>query len=138
MWLNDALGYSVEDGEYLEVLGLVFKHMIVLYEHVLYYITWWRDMVRLEEVIGETMPGCGLKASPHIDSRLKKLVSKFRAIVLFKCLEQVDSSGMIKGTWFRWRDLYMMNTARYGPWPLNHPVFFFFIFCIMKFLLLFI
>uniref|UniRef100_A0A803M7G7 Myb/SANT-like domain-containing protein n=1 Tax=Chenopodium quinoa TaxID=63459 RepID=A0A803M7G7_CHEQI len=37
-------------------------------------------MVRLEEVIGKALPGCGLKATPHIDSRLKTLGAKFRAI----------------------------------------------------------
>uniref|UniRef100_A0A803N7K7 DDE Tnp4 domain-containing protein n=1 Tax=Chenopodium quinoa TaxID=63459 RepID=A0A803N7K7_CHEQI len=37
-------------------------------------------MVRLEEVINNALPGCGLKASPHIDSRLKTLVAKFRTI----------------------------------------------------------
>ncbi|KAL9238636.1 hypothetical protein vseg_013032 [Gypsophila vaccaria] len=38
-------------------------------------------MVRLEEVVNKAIPGCGLKALPHIDSRLKTLVNKFRAIV---------------------------------------------------------
>uniref|UniRef100_A0A803N970 DDE Tnp4 domain-containing protein n=1 Tax=Chenopodium quinoa TaxID=63459 RepID=A0A803N970_CHEQI len=37
-------------------------------------------MVRLEEVIGKALPGCGLKATPHIDSRIKTLGAKFRAI----------------------------------------------------------
>ncbi|KAL2902399.1 4-hydroxy-tetrahydrodipicolinate reductase [Bienertia sinuspersici] len=50
-------------------------------------------MVRLEELIGKAMPGCGLKASPHIDSRLKTLVSKFRAILLM-----LGTSG------FKWDD----------------------------------
>ena len=50
-------------------------------------------MVRLEELIGKAMPGCGLKASPHIDSRLKTLVGKFRAILLM-----LGTSG------FKWDD----------------------------------
>ena len=50
-------------------------------------------MVRLEELIGKAMPSCGLKASPHIDSRLKTLVGKFRAILLM-----LGTSG------FKWDD----------------------------------
>lgn len=50
-------------------------------------------MVRLEEVIGKALPGCGLKAMPHIDSRLKTLVSKFRAIA-----QMLSTSG------FGWDD----------------------------------
>ncbi|KAL2905289.1 Transcription factor MYB13 [Bienertia sinuspersici] len=37
-------------------------------------------MTQLEEDIGKALPGCGLKATPHIDSRLKTLSTKFRAI----------------------------------------------------------
>ncbi|KAL2935548.1 5'-methylthioadenosine/S-adenosylhomocysteine nucleosidase [Bienertia sinuspersici] len=48
-------------------------------------------MIRLEEVISKAMPECGLKATPHIDSRLKTLVSKFRAI-----LAMLETSG------FKW------------------------------------
>ncbi|KAL2937563.1 2-oxoglutarate dehydrogenase E1 component [Bienertia sinuspersici] len=38
-------------------------------------------MIHLEEVISKAMPGCGLKAKPRIDSRLKTLMSKYRAIL---------------------------------------------------------
>ncbi|KAL2895478.1 Fringe glycosyltransferase [Bienertia sinuspersici] len=37
-------------------------------------------MNRLEDLIGKAIPDCGLKSSPHIDSRLKTLLGKFRAI----------------------------------------------------------
>ncbi|KAL2926003.1 DLA class II histocompatibility antigen DR-1 beta chain [Bienertia sinuspersici] len=50
-------------------------------------------MNRLEELIGKAIPGCGLKSSPHIDSRLKTLVGKFRAIT-----QMLASSG------FKWDD----------------------------------
>ncbi|KAL6495251.1 hypothetical protein OROGR_030677 [Orobanche gracilis] len=50
-------------------------------------------MVRLEEMIGKVLPGCGLKVVPHIDSRLKTLVGKYRAI-----LEMLKNSG------FKWDD----------------------------------
>ena len=50
-------------------------------------------MTRLEELIGKAIPGCGLKATPHIDSRLKTLTGKFRAIC-----EMLGNSG------FKWDD----------------------------------
>ncbi|XP_021769085.1 uncharacterized protein LOC110733352 isoform X2 [Chenopodium quinoa] len=50
-------------------------------------------MVRLEEIIGKALPGCGLKAMPHIDSRLKTLGAKFRAI-----------STMLNSSGFVWDD----------------------------------
>ena len=50
-------------------------------------------MVRLEEIIGKALPRSGLKATPHIDSRLKTLVSKFRAIA-----QMLSTSG------FMWDD----------------------------------
>ncbi|KMS96137.1 hypothetical protein BVRB_001730 [Beta vulgaris subsp. vulgaris] len=50
-------------------------------------------MTRLEDVIGKAIPGCGLKALPRIDSRLKTLVTKFRAIV-----QMLNTSG------FEWDD----------------------------------
>lgn len=54
-------------------------------------------MVRLEEVIGKALPGCGLKAMPHIDSRLKTLGAKFRAI-----------STMLNTSGFVWDDTKKM------------------------------
>ncbi|XP_063937062.1 uncharacterized protein LOC135147719 [Daucus carota subsp. sativus] len=50
-------------------------------------------MVCLEEIIGKALPRSGLKATPHIDSRLKTLVSKFRAIA-----QMLSTSG------FMWDD----------------------------------
>uniref|UniRef100_A0A803N4T5 Myb/SANT-like domain-containing protein n=1 Tax=Chenopodium quinoa TaxID=63459 RepID=A0A803N4T5_CHEQI len=47
-------------------------------------------MVRLEEVISHALIGCGLKASPHIDSPLKTLVAKFRAIS-----QMLNTSGFV-------------------------------------------
>ncbi|KAL2895630.1 hypothetical protein RDABS01_000407 [Bienertia sinuspersici] len=70
-------------------------------------------MVRLEELIGKAMPGCGLKASPHIDSRLKTLVSKFRAILLM-----LGTSG------FKWDDQrHMISVERsaYDEFCKAHP-----------------
>ncbi|KAH9619684.1 hypothetical protein KSS87_015753 [Heliosperma pusillum] len=70
-------------------------------------------MVRLEEVIGKAMPGCGLKALPHIDSRLKTLVTKFRAIV-----QMLGTSG------FKWDDeKHMISVQRsvYDEYCKVHP-----------------
>ncbi|KAL2929592.1 DLA class II histocompatibility antigen DR-1 beta chain [Bienertia sinuspersici] len=50
-------------------------------------------MNRLEELIGKAIFGCGLNSSPHIDSRLKTLVGKFRAIT-----QMLATSG------FKWDD----------------------------------
>ena len=47
-------------------------------------------MVRLEEIIGKALPRCGLKATPHIESRRKTLVSKFRAIA-----QMLPTSGFL-------------------------------------------
>ncbi|KAL2906328.1 Sec-independent protein translocase protein TATA chloroplastic [Bienertia sinuspersici] len=59
-------------------------------------------MIRLEEMIGKSVPGCGLKASPHIDSRLKTLVGKFRAI-----LQMLGTKG------FKWDDKkHMISVER--------------------------
>lgn len=59
-------------------------------------------MIRLEEMIGKSVPGCGLKASPHIDSRLKTLVGKFRAI-----LQMLATKG------FKWDDKkHMISVER--------------------------
>ena len=37
-------------------------------------------MTCLEELIGKVIANCGLKSLPHIDSRVKTLIGKFRAI----------------------------------------------------------
>uniref|UniRef100_A0A803MP58 DDE Tnp4 domain-containing protein n=1 Tax=Chenopodium quinoa TaxID=63459 RepID=A0A803MP58_CHEQI len=49
-------------------------------------------MVHLEENIGKVLPGCGWKDMPHIDSRLKKLEAKFRAISTM-----LNTSGFVWG-----------------------------------------
>ncbi|KAL2934228.1 U5 small nuclear ribonucleoprotein 40 kDa protein [Bienertia sinuspersici] len=70
-------------------------------------------MIRLEEVISKAMPGCGLKATPHIDSRLKTLVSKFRAI-----LAMLETSG------FKWDDERQMISVErtvYEEYCKAHP-----------------
>ncbi|VFQ59810.1 unnamed protein product [Cuscuta campestris] len=50
-------------------------------------------MSKWEELISKAIPGCGLKATPHIDSRLKILVKKYRAI-----MQMLGTSG------FKWDD----------------------------------
>ena len=68
-------------------------------------------MVHLEELIGKALPGCGLKALPHIDSRLKTLVAKFRAIS-----QMLNTSGFVwddEKKWFLWTGLFMTSFARY-------------------------
>ncbi|XP_010688544.3 uncharacterized protein LOC104902452 [Beta vulgaris subsp. vulgaris] len=70
-------------------------------------------MTRLEELIGKAIPGCGLKALPHIDSRLKTLVTKFRAIV-----QMLNTSG------FKWDDeRHMISVERtvYDEYCKIHP-----------------
>ncbi|WCJ20881.1 hypothetical protein M5689_003084 [Euphorbia peplus] len=70
-------------------------------------------MIRLEEVIEKALPGCGLKASPHIDSRIKTLVTKFRAIA-----QMLNTSG------FKWDDqkntIYVERTV-YDEYCKGHP-----------------
>ncbi|KAL2897048.1 U5 small nuclear ribonucleoprotein 40 kDa protein, partial [Bienertia sinuspersici] len=70
-------------------------------------------MIRLEEVISKAMPGCGLKATPHIDSRLKTLVLKFRAI-----LAMLETSG------FKWddeRQMISVERSVYEEYCKAHP-----------------
>ncbi|WCJ24731.1 Carbonic anhydrase [Euphorbia peplus] len=70
-------------------------------------------MNRLEEVIGKAIHVCGLKASPHIDSRTKTLVAKFRAIV-----QMLNTSG------FKWDDdKHMISVERnvYDEYCKIHP-----------------
>ncbi|KAL6537677.1 hypothetical protein OROHE_012304 [Orobanche hederae] len=70
-------------------------------------------MVRLEELIGKAAPGCGLKAVPQIDSRLKTLVGKYRAI-----LQMLGTSG------FKWDDeRHMISVERsvYDEYCKSHP-----------------
>lgn len=40
----------------------------------------WRYLVQLEKIIVQTLPNCGLKANPHIESRLKTLRKQTLAI----------------------------------------------------------
>ncbi|KAL9242104.1 hypothetical protein vseg_016139 [Gypsophila vaccaria] len=70
-------------------------------------------MVRLEEIISKIVPGCGLKALPHIDSRLKTLVTKFRAIV-----QMLGTSG------FKWddeRQMISVERSVYDEYCKAHP-----------------
>ncbi|KAK9698687.1 hypothetical protein RND81_08G123700 [Saponaria officinalis] len=70
-------------------------------------------MNRLEEVINKAIPGCGLKALPHIDSRLKMLGTKFRAII-----QMLNTSG------FKWDDeKHMISVERsvYDEYYKAHP-----------------
>ena len=47
----------------------------------------------LEELIGKVIPSHGLKASPHIDYRLKTLFGKFKSIC--EMLGNSGSNGMM-------------------------------------------
>ncbi|XP_021763177.1 uncharacterized protein LOC110727898 isoform X2 [Chenopodium quinoa] len=70
-------------------------------------------MVRLEEIIGKALLGCGLKAMPYIDSRLKTLGAKFRAI-----------STMLNTSGFVWDDskkMVSVDRAVYDEFCKNHP-----------------
>ncbi|XP_057549551.1 uncharacterized protein LOC130827726 [Amaranthus tricolor] len=70
-------------------------------------------MVRLEELIGKALPGCGLKALPHIDSRLKTLVAKFRAIS-----QMLNTSGFV---WDDEKKMISVDRAVYDEYCKNHP-----------------
>ncbi|XP_021756862.1 uncharacterized protein LOC110721936 [Chenopodium quinoa] len=70
-------------------------------------------MVRLEEVIGHALSGCGLKASPHIDSRLKTLVAKFRAIS-----QMLNTSGFV---WDDERKMVYVERVVYDEYCKSHP-----------------
>ncbi|KAL2926876.1 putative tyrosine-protein phosphatase OCA1 [Bienertia sinuspersici] len=70
-------------------------------------------MNRLEELIEKAIPGCGLKSSPHIDSRLKTLVGKFKAIT-----QMLATSG------FKWddeRNMISMDRSVYVEYCKSHP-----------------
>ncbi|XP_021753752.1 uncharacterized protein LOC110719156 [Chenopodium quinoa] len=70
-------------------------------------------MVRLEEVIGNALPGCGLKASPHIDSRMKTLVAKFRDIS-----QMLNTSGFV---WDDERKMVSVERVVYDEYCKSHP-----------------
>ncbi|XP_074294069.1 uncharacterized protein LOC141621515 [Silene latifolia] len=70
-------------------------------------------MVWLEEIISKAIPGCDLKALPHIDSRLKTLVTKFRAI-----FQMLGTSG------FKWddeRQMISVERSVYDEYCKVHP-----------------
>ncbi|KAL2925447.1 putative malate:quinone oxidoreductase [Bienertia sinuspersici] len=70
-------------------------------------------MNHLEELIGKAIPGCGLKSSPHIDSRLKTLLGKFRAIT-----QMLATSG------FKWddeRNMISVDRSVYDEYRKSHP-----------------
>ncbi|WOH15040.1 hypothetical protein DCAR_0934573 [Daucus carota subsp. sativus] len=69
-------------------------------------------MVRLEEIIGKALPTCGLKATPHIDSRLKTLVSKFRAIA-----QMLSTSGFM---WDDDRKMISVDRSVYDEYCKTH------------------
>ncbi|KAL2902328.1 hypothetical protein RDABS01_027410 [Bienertia sinuspersici] len=70
-------------------------------------------MTRLEEDIGKALPGCGLKATPHIDSRLKTLSTKFRAIA-----QMLSTSGF---AWDDERKMISVDRAVYDEFCKSHP-----------------
>ncbi|XP_021720860.1 uncharacterized protein LOC110688421 [Chenopodium quinoa] len=70
-------------------------------------------MIRLEEMIGKSVPGCGLKASPHIDSRLKTLVGKFRAI-----LQMLATKGF---KWDEKKHMICVERSVYEEYCKAHP-----------------
>ncbi|KAL2896468.1 Serpentine receptor class epsilon-30 [Bienertia sinuspersici] len=70
-------------------------------------------MNRLEELIGKAIPGCGLNSSPHIDSRLKTLLDKFRAIT-----QMLATSG------FKWdseRNMTSVDRSVYDEYCKSDP-----------------
>ncbi|KAL2940105.1 hypothetical protein RDABS01_001487 [Bienertia sinuspersici] len=70
-------------------------------------------MTRLEEDIGKALPGCGLKATPHIDSRLKTLSTKFREIA-----QMLSTSGF---AWDDERKMISVDRAVYDEFCKSHP-----------------
>ncbi|KAL2904372.1 hypothetical protein RDABS01_003082 [Bienertia sinuspersici] len=70
-------------------------------------------MTRLEEDIGKALLGCGLKATPHIDSRLKTLSTKFRAIA-----QMLSTSGF---AWDDERKMISVDRAVYDEFCKSHP-----------------
>lgn len=73
--------------------------------HELYQSTKWRGdsgfkngyTIQLETMMERKLPDCGLKASPHIESRIKTLKSKYFAL-----------SEMLSHNGFGWNDKQMM------------------------------
>ncbi|KAL2927079.1 Polyprotein P3 [Bienertia sinuspersici] len=72
-------------------------------------------MIHLEEVISKAMPGCGLKAKPHIDSRLKTLMSKYRAI-----LAMLEISG---SKWDDERQMILVEQSVYEEYCKVRPIY---------------
>ncbi|XP_021715243.1 uncharacterized protein LOC110683204 [Chenopodium quinoa] len=70
-------------------------------------------MVKLEEVISNALPRCGLKATPHIDSRLKTLIAKFRVIS-----QMLNTSGFV---WDDERKMVSVEGVVYDEYCKSHP-----------------
>lgn len=88
--------------------------------HELYQSTKWRGdsgfkngyTIQLETMMERKLPDCGLKASPHIESRIKTLKSKYFAL-----------SEMLSRNGFGWNDKQMMlicDKRVYNEWVKSH------------------
>ncbi|XP_024022167.1 uncharacterized protein LOC21400367 [Morus notabilis] len=88
--------------------------------HELYQSSKWRGdsgfkngyAIQLETMMEGKLPGCGLKASPHIESRIKTLKSKYFAL-----------SEMLSHRGFGWNDKQMMlicDKRVYNEWVKSH------------------
>ncbi|XP_020098170.1 uncharacterized protein LOC109716957 [Ananas comosus] len=67
---------------------------------------------RLEKMITERLPGCGLRASPHIESRVKYLKQKYCAIT-----EILSKTGV---TWDDQRKIISCDKKWYDDWCKMH------------------
>ena len=59
---------------------------------------------QLERWLHQKILGCGLKANPYIESRVKLLKKQYYTIV--EMLKASGFSGMMKRKWQLWRKLY--------------------------------
>ncbi|GAB4854688.1 hypothetical protein Ancab_023270 [Ancistrocladus abbreviatus] len=69
-------------------------------------------LVRLEEMLHQKCPNCGLKAYPHIDSKLRDLKKKYDAIA-----EMLNKFGF---TWDELRMMLQVDKKGYDNWCKSH------------------
>lgn len=82
----------------------------------------------LQTALDKKLPGCGIKAKPHIESRIKTLKMKFQTIQ--EILTRPNCSG------FGWDLDKKIVTAKKAVWDAYIQVFYFFLACLLGLMLI--